>query len=324
MGRLRITGCLLAAAALMMLPVQGVSADIFNRVVAIVNEEVITLHELDNKVKEITGLTPEDFRTKNSGDFVETRRKILDLLIDEKITQSKIRELKIEVTQAEIDAAIERVKTANKLTHADLMDKLKEQGIGYDKYRQKIKEDFERARLINIEVKSKILVRDEDLRQYYEDHKKDYATEGQVHLAGIFLTRKEPNNVEEGRALTRKAEDILARLKNGEDFGSLAKKYSQGPGADDNGDLGFFKTSQLEANLRGILEDLSEGGIGDLIKRADGIQIIKLVERQEASVKPFEDVRDAIYSTLYGKEVDKRYTSWIQDLRKGSYTQILL
>ena len=199
---------------------------------------------------------------------------------------------------------------------------MKSEGITYEKYHEKVKQDLERLNLINSEVKSKIIIREEQLGQYYDKHKEEFSSVGEVHLANIFLMKKDPKDEDEIQELSQKGETILARLRKGEDFAKLAKEFSQGPGANEGGDLGLFKTDQLEPLIRKILDNLPEGGISDLIVRPNGIQIIKLIERKEAKVKSFEEVMDAIYADLYNAEVNKRYMSWIKGLRKSYYTKI--
>ncbi|UCF82834.1 MAG: peptidyl-prolyl cis-trans isomerase [Desulfobacteraceae bacterium] len=300
-----------------------VSAEIFNRVVAQVNNEVVTLYELNMKIKELTGFDPGDLRMKDEKRFLEIRRKIIDFLVDEKITNEKIQELGIQVTPNEIDAAIERIKQSNHLTHEDLLASLTKQQMSYESYRERIKRDLERTRLINFEVKSKIIIREEEIKEYYSKNKDKFSTPENVHLAAIFLKQKDPSNQEETLALYRKAEEIVARLKRGENFTDMARKLSQGPGAEEGGDLGLFKTSQLDPDLIKVVKNMSSGDISRPIMRPAGIQIVKLVEKQDGGVEPFETVRDAIFGILYQEEINKRYFSWIKELRKKAYTKII-
>lgn len=325
MNHIRSVGITIFSAALIVLSFHQVSAEveICNRVVAVVNDEVITLYELNEKIKEMTGIEPKNLRSQDEIKFLEARRKILELLIDGKIAQEKIRELGIKVTPGELDAAIERFKQNNQWTQEDLLAMLRKQGTTYENYRDTVKEELERVRLINFEVKSKIVIREEEVRQYYERHIEQFSSEGEVHLAGIFLMRKDPEDERELRELSQKGGDILARLKEGEDFGELAKEFSQGPGADEGGDLGLFKTDQLDPQLKKIVEGIPEGEVSNLIIAANGIQIIKLIKNQKKEVKPFEEVKGAIYGLLYREEVNRRYMTWIGQLRKMSYTKII-
>ena len=117
--------------------------------------------------------------------------------------------------------------------------------------------------------------------------------------------------------------DILMRLRKGDNFGLLARMFSQGPGADEGGDLGEFKLDQLNPALKKIIEDIPEGKYSDLIVMQNGIQIVKVVKNQKPGVRSFEEVKDVIYTSLYGQEINRRYISWISELRKKSYTKII-
>jgi peptidyl-prolyl cis-trans isomerase SurA len=268
-------------------------------------------------------MAPAQIRLQDESRYLYTRRRILELMIDEKYAEEKIRELEINVTTRQVDSAIEEIKQDNGWTHEDLLAGLKRKGITYEEYRGNIKRDMERYRLINSQVKSKILIREEQIAEYYEKHKADYSTDETVHLAHIFLIRKNPKDENEKRVLSLKGESILERLRNGEDFGDLAGEFSQGPGAKEGGDLGVFKTAQLDPVLRSVLEDMPDGGFSALIVRPNGIQVIKLIERRKGKVKPLEEVRAAIYAILYQEEVNRRYLSWMGELRKEAYTKII-
>lgn len=298
-------------------------AEVCNRVVAIVNDEVITLHELNKKIKEMTGFAPADLEARNRDEYLAMRRRVLDLLINERIAQEKIKELGIKVGEKEVESAIERIKRDNQLTHEDLLAGLEKQGMTYEKYKERIKGDLERVRLIEFEVKSKIIIREEAITEFYEKHKEEFITNEEVRLANIFLMRKEPENKAETDRLYEKAQGILARVKAGEDFSELASKFSEGPGADDGGDLGTFRVDQLEPNLRQMIESMPDGAVSEPIVRTNGIQLIKLVERQKGKSKSLEEVRNAIYGILYRQEVNRRYTTWIEELRETCYTKIV-
>ena len=304
-----------------------VFAEICNRLVAVVNNDVITLYELNQKIRELTGLKPADLKARDNETYLETRRKILDILIDEKIALKKIRELEINVTPEEIDATIEMIKRNNGITQEDLLIGLKNQGMSYNSYRERVKKEMEQMRLINFEVKSKIIISEEKIKEYYNQHENDFVgeeSEEKVHLATIFLLKDDDLSDQNGGAsLYQKAEGLLLRLKNGEDFGELAMKNSQGPAADKGGDIGLFKLSELDSELADMIENMSNGDVSKPIIRPSGIQIIKLIGRRKVGEKRLEDVRDEIYSILYREEQQRVYSSWIKELRKEAYTKII-
>jgi peptidyl-prolyl cis-trans isomerase SurA len=298
-------------------------AEPVNRVVAVVNNEVITLHELNKKFKEVTGFTPEDMMQRDERALPGVRKQVIELMIDERITDAKIRELDIKVTQREINEAVEAVKAENRLTQEELLARLQKDGISWEKYLDKLKKELERQRLIHTEIRSKILISEDRIKRYYEEHKDQYTTDAKVHLAGIFLVNKDPKDEKEMESIIRKGEEIQKSLRKGESFADLAKKHSDGPGADEGGDLGVFSSSKIEPELRKIVEPLAPGELSDLIVRSNGVQILKLISKEGGTRMPLEEVRDAIFSALYREEVNDRYTTWIRELREKSYTQIL-
>jgi peptidyl-prolyl cis-trans isomerase SurA len=298
------------------------SAEIANRVVAFVNNDIITLHELNNEIKKKTGLSPEDLKRRDEKAYFETGRKILNIMIDEKIYGDKIKELKITVTDSEVDAAIKKIEQDNRITHEELLETLKKEGVTYESYKENIRNQIERMRLINYEVKSKIIIRDESILEYYNQHKDEFETEEKVRLAAIFLMQKDPSDKAERRSIENKGKEILSRLKDGELFGELAREFSQGPAAKEGGDLGYFKTSQLDPDVIKIVNDMSPGEVSDLITTPSGIKIIKLLEKQQKGLKTLDEARDAIYGELYLEEVNKQYAIWIKELRKNAYTKI--
>jgi len=247
-----------------------------------------------------TGSTADDLKAKDNEGFIELRRKVLEMMVDEKCTQEKIQELELEVTSKQVDEYIENVKKENQWTQEDLVAVLSADGLTYEKYWDEVKTGFEQDRLISDQVKAKVIIREEEIRRYYEEHSADFATEENVHLAGMIITSKN----------TEEAEVVLARLKNGEDLEELI-------------DLGTLETDQLDPELKKVVEALNVGEVSELIVRPNGIQIIRLLERQEKGFMPIEEVKDVIHATLYEEEVNKKYTALVENLRKQAYTKII-
>ena len=112
-------------------------------------------------------------------------------------------------------------------------------------------------------------------------------------------------------------------IKGGKNFANLARKFSNGPGASEGGDLGVFKMSQLNPEMTDIIKDLSAGEVSKPIIRPYGIKIIKVEEKDGGGEKSLEQVRNAIQTILYKKELNKRYSAWIKELRKKAYIKII-
>lgn len=295
-----ITVLLLSSVIVTVTPFHGRAAEIFNRIVAVVNDDVVTQYELNQEILRNTGSTSDALKAQDDEGYIELRRNVLDMMVNERCAQEKAKELEIEVKEKEVDDRIERIKKDYHWTQEDLLATLSADGMTYDEYREEIKKALERDRLISAEIMARIVIREEEIRRYYEEHQADFVTEETVHVAGIFMTSK---NLEE-------AQDVLTRLKNGEDLAMLT-------------DLGTLETNRLDPELKKVVDALNVGEVSDLIVRPNGIQIIKLLEKQDKGIKPLEEVEEAIRSTLYEQEIDKRYTAWIKDLRKDAYTKII-
>ncbi len=301
MNAIRLITILLFSAVIVAgAPHHGWASEILNRIVAVVNDDVVTLYELNQKIMRATGSTADDLKAKDNEGFIELRRKVLEMMVDEKCTQEKIQELELEVTSKQVDEYIENVKKENQWTQEDLVAVLSADGLTYEKYWDEVKTGFEQDRLISDQVKAKVIIREEEIRRYYEEHSADFATEENVHLAGMIITSKN----------TEEAEVVLARLKNGEDLEELI-------------DLGTLETDQLDPELKKVVEALNVGEVSELIVRPNGIQIIRLLERQEKGFMPIEEVKDVIHATLYEEEVNKKYTALVENLRKQAYTKII-
>jgi len=299
-----------------------VAAEVCNRIVALVEDDLITLHELNKRMRQLTGMDPTELKRKDENRYLKTRQQILDMLIDEKITQKKIQELGIKVTDKEVDEAIEKIKRDNHLTQEDLVAALKNQGMSYLEYREKVKTDLERLQLINYEVKSKIIIKEKDIRAYYQEHLDQFKVKGSLRLAMIFLPIRQADDKAEMDHLKHKIEVIYERLKKGEDFGQLAREYSKGPGASQGGIIGDLDPKVLDPMILKAIQGLKDGEVSQPIFRPNGVQIIKLVRRYRGSMRPYEEAKEAIYDILYRQEVDKRYYAWIKDLRSKAYIKV--
>ncbi len=312
---------LLLAAFQMPLPLgKTFAAETCNRVVAVVNDDVITLHELYKRVKEVTGMDPENLREQSRRRYEEVNRRILDSLINERIAQERIRQLDIQVTDQEVNDAIQRIRKDNHWSTEELRTMVQAQGMTWEEYQQKIREDIQRQKLINFEVKSRIIIRDEQIEKYYEENKDRFTQEGGVEIATIFLAKNNSN--ENGSKVREKAEQILQEIRNGGDFEELARRHSDGPGAREGGYIGRFRLQDLDPLIRETVENTPPGGVGDLVAKPNGYQIVKVLSKRGGGVLPLEEVRDAIYNTLLREEIDRRYAAWIRELRENTYTKI--
>ncbi|MGC1404490.1 MAG: peptidylprolyl isomerase [Thermodesulfobacteriota bacterium] len=162
------------------------------------------------------------------------------------------------------------------------------------------------------------------VKEYYEKNKLQFQKKEGIHLAHILLTTSSTSSPEEILGQKKKAEEIWERLKKGEDFSELARKFSQDPSAAQGGDLGVFNLVELDPFLREVVSTLKQGEFSQVLQVPSGWQIIKLISIQDDKEVGFAEVRERILDHLYQDEVDLRFSQWLQQLKSRSYIQILL
>ena len=304
--------------------VPALSEETNNRVVAFVNDDVITLYKLNSRIEEMTGKTVEKLRSENEQEFFDIRNKILDLMILEKLSREKIKELELMPDKEQIDSYIENIKARNNMTQEDLLAELEKEGMTFEKFREKLIDDQGRRNLIETQIVDKIIIGEEQILEYYEEHKKEYEKPGKAHIASIFLVPG-PSGIEGQRdELEAKGKDILARLQKGEAFDDLAREFSNGPGAEEGGDLGEITLADVDPKILEVINSLKEGEVSPLKDMGNRYQIIKLINKTETEWVPLEEVRADINELLSNKEIEKRYDEYMMELKNSSFTKIVL
>ena len=241
----------LLAASFLLFP-QGTRGEIVERIVAVVNNDVITLSELEEAGKRIfEQVQQSSLPAEREEKLQRARRAVLDQLIENKLLEQEIKNRKMEISEREVDAAIEQILRENRVSENELKEFLAKDGITLSAYRQRIRDDLGKMRLINREIKSKIVIKEEDLKKAYSQNLKGYTDPLEVKVQQIFFPIPQPQWATEEKitAIHQEAESVLGRARQGEDFAQLARNYSKGPEASEGGVLGFFKPKELRPEL---------------------------------------------------------------------------
>jgi len=301
------------------------SVEVVDRIVAVVNDDIITLLELNRSFK------PYAERIRALGYSTDKERKMLfkvredmlNQLIDQKIKDQEIKRFNIEISEKDIDQTIERIKEANFYTDEDLRAALAKDGLSLEEYRERIKEQILRTRLVNIKVKSKIVITKEDIKSYYENHQDKYSGKKKYHLYNIII--KDPLFADEKEKLKIKArmDSILKELNEGKSFETMANNYSKSSLGAEGGDLGLFGLDELSPQLQNIIKEMKAGEFTSVLDTDHGFQIFFVKEIVQNSGKPLEDVSPEIEEILFNEIVEKKYQSWLEDLRKQSVIKII-
>ncbi len=299
-------------------------AETVDRIVAIVNSDIITLYELNQSLK------PYAERVKTLGYsnnkeqemLFKVREDILKKLIDEKIEDQQIKRFNIVVSEQEIDKTVERIKEINYLTDEEFRKGLNAEGLTMDEYRERLKESLLRTKLVNREIKSKIVITNEDIKTYYDSHSEKYGGETKYHHRNILMIVSPLADAVEKRRVKEEMEAVLAKIKDGEPFENMVAAYSESPLASEGGDLGLFALDKLSPTLREAVKDLKAGELTPVLDTEYGYQIFLVEEVMQTPVNPLEKVKLEIERILFDKIVDERFQAWLEELRENSHIKI--
>jgi peptidyl-prolyl cis-trans isomerase SurA len=248
---------------------------------------------------------------------------LLNRIIERKLTDQAIKRNNIEVSEKEIDAALERIKEGRSLTEEDLRAGLAQQGLTIEEYRKNLKQQLLRNILVNREIKSKIVITEDEIKKYYDAHSEKYAGETKYHIWNIFI-RVPDFAAESAKQLAlEKMESVATKLKQGQTFESLAAQKPDSPKAPEGADLGLYQLEELSPQLQKAVKDMKAGDFSPILDTDMGYQIIYVQKIIKTDPKSMADVKSEIQQTLYDEAVDNRFQTWLQNLRKKSHIKII-
>jgi len=288
--------------------------EIIDRVVAIVNKEVITLSELLEAAKL---QAPE----ANPYLSLEKYREILWNMIDQKLIEQEANQTEIKVSDREVDEFIERFKKRNQITTSQLKEALKQQGLTWEKYREKLREEIKRSQVISQKIHSQVSVTEKEIEEYYQSHMEDYIKPPQVKIDQIFFPFSSKVTSEEEKNLLLKAEEAWKRIRSGEDFQKIAQEYNPSRKSYSQ-ELDYFKKGELMEPLDKAAFKLNIGEVSDIIKTKKGYFIIQVLDRKEAEIKELSQVRKEIENKIHQEKTEKKFKEWLKVLHNKAYIEI--
>jgi len=299
-------------AAFLLLTVAGVArAEIADRIVATIDGEPITAHEVRQWSKE-----------RGLQESPETR--VLDMLITEKLLQTEIKSQGISAKDDEIDRYIEEIQTRNGVDKEHFEKLLAEQGMTKEAYRAKVKNEIEKAQLVNREIRQRVNVSPEEIKRWYDAHAGDYAIAERIRVRDIFFSLDDAATDDDVAHVRAKALEVRELAVSGKDFAALARQYSDGPGADKGGELGTFKRGELDRELEEAAFALEPKKVSEPIRSGGGFHLLRVDERIAAGRRPLEEVKDDIRESLYNDALEERFQNWLsRDLRERHHVEVL-
>jgi peptidyl-prolyl cis-trans isomerase SurA len=277
-------------------------------------------------ISEVTQITsPMEARLREAGaprsEIERVRAQVLDRLVERRLLEQLVRRVEIDATELEIDAAIARIAEANGLTLEELRQSVEAQGLDYAAYRDQIRGEIQRTKVLNGVIGAQVHIEDEDVRALYAERFGDQPEAGEeVHLRHIIVSF-EGDQETDFSAAQQETETALARIRVGESFAVVAREVSD-VSPETGGDVGWVHADALASWMAPAVRALQPGDTSEPLRTRFGYNLLHLVERREFRKPDFAEVQDALYQEAYSRQLEAKYEEWIEKLRAQTYIEI--
>lgn len=305
------------AMAVALLVTAAAHAELVDKVAAVVNRDIIPLSEVNAKAAmELSRTQGEPDGKKRNELRQQILMKALDQLIGERLLDQQAKDLNVEVSEAQIDAGIDDVKKQNKIDGEQFEKLLLNEGYTLASYRAFMKKHMARMTLINLKVRAKVKVSDEDVKAEYARYAKAESDDVEVHVRHLLVqlpAGASPAQVEDAR---KKAAGLAAEARApGVDFAKLARAKSEGASKDEGGDLGFFRRGVMVPEFEKVAFNAPLGTISDPVRTSLGWHVLKIEEKRALPAKGFEEMKEALREQLFRAQLEKFSEQYVQELR---------
>ena len=295
---------------------------VLDEIVAKVNQEIITLSDLQKELSTFRTQLGLEFRDQSEAEreFQARKKMLLKTLINTKLMIQKAEELGMTANvEADVSANLEETRKQAGFANMDEFDQaLRQAGSSLAERKEWLKRDMIVDMVIGQFVYSKITLLTPEVEAYYKENAERFSEPPEVELAEVLFLTEGKN-----KALVKaKAEEALTRIRAGTPFEEEAKRSSEGPTASRGGLIGSFKKGSMSAALEEVAFALKEGDVSPVIETEYGYQIVKLVKKKERQLRPLTEVRDIITREMYMKKAEPEVKEYLEELRSQSYVFI--
>jgi peptidyl-prolyl cis-trans isomerase SurA len=320
-GRPSFVAVLGLLALLMCLNPGSLRAELVDRIVAVVNNEIIRLSDLNEAMLPLhERLNRAGYGPDQEQEYLARMREdVLGGLIDRMIVDQEARRLNVSVDDREVDAHIEEIKKEGGLTDERLNILLAQEGHTIESFRKSRKEDILRKRVMDREVTSRIVVTPQEVERHYRENESLYAGRRQFHIIHISLPVGRGNAASGRTAMDELRQQIAAGKDMNEAFSSA---LGLNPNLD-QADLGLFFVEELTPQIREYLSGMEKGQITPVMESPAGLQMLYIKDIKMSESLSLEQARPEIENSIYERKMEERFQAWLKDLRKRSYIKII-
>jgi len=310
--------CVSATAAALVLAAASplFAAHVVERIIARVNNEIITQRQFERERAKLRDELAQQYSgAELAARLSDESKNLLRNLVDQSLMVQKAKDEDINVETDLIKRLDEMRKQYNLATIEDLQKDAEKQGINWEDYKDQFRRQLLMDEVVQRYIGSRIVVTRAEARDYYNAHKNEFRSEGMVHLAEILVSTEKRTPAE----AEKRSQEAEAELKGGARFSEMVKKYSDGPNADQGGDISLMKTSSLAPAVAQAVAKLEIREYTPPLPVKNGYLILQLLERFSPGVPTFEEVEQRVDEALYSQRMEPKYREYLRQLRRDSY-----
>jgi len=316
---------IVSAALTLLLAATGVAprlqaaTKIVNRIVARVNNDIITLRQFDRKQQELRETLAQRYSgSELEAQYHEQSVNLLRTLIDEDLMVQKAKDRDINV-ETDVVKQLDQIRADNHFASLQDLEKAVEaQGMVWEDFQDQIRRRLLMQQVIEREVGSRITPTHEEARQYFEAHKGQFTSPPGMRLAEILIS----NDKRKPEEVAQRAQEALAELKNGTKWEDVVKKYSDNKDAGPNGDIGFFKEGTMAPAVAAGVSKLYVNDYSGVVSTSAGDVILRVLEVRTGGAPKFEEVEARVSEALYNEKMESQMRTYMDQLRRESYIYI--
>jgi len=282
--------------------------------VAVVNGTVINQPEFDNEMNRVLERLQRTGRFPNDLERSQIKKQVLENLIARELLYQESQKKGIKVDQKEIDAQLTELK-GRFPSEVEFKNALSTMNLTEADLRFQFERDLAIRKLLDDQIGDKVAVSEKESKAYYDNNLESFKKPEQVRASHILI-KVDPGAEEAKKAEARtKIESVQAKLKKGEDFGALAKEYSEGPSGPKGGDLGFFGRGQMVKPFEEAAFSMKPGQVSGMVETRFGYHLIMVAERTPESTLSYEEVKDRLEQYLKQQKVQEAIAAYVETLQ---------
>ncbi len=273
---MKLRALILFAGVLLSTP--GMAAQDLDRIVAVINDDVIMRTELAEKIRTVTSQMQEQKIPLPPQAILE--KQVLDRLIMTKLQIQTAQNTGIRVDDETLNRTISNIAAENELNLNQFREILEGDGYGYETFRKDIRNEILISRLQQRQVDNRIIVTEREIENFLSNREFQGETDIEFHIAHVLIAINEGASTRQVTQTRETADKVLSELQGGADFSNMAATYSDGQQALDGGDLGWRKAGQVPTLFADFITNMEVGDLSDIIKSPSGYHIIKLLDKR--------------------------------------------